>query len=769
MPQKNNSLSKSRILIVDNDPVIRLLMKEALPADEYIIEEVESGLDALKTIDLHAPDVVLLDVRMPEMSGFEVCTEIRKKYDDNNISIIMVTGLDDSKSIEKAFQLGATDFINKPINWNIFPYRVQYVLKSRTAFNELKKTTTALLESDDRFRRMAENAPDVIFRISLPDENFEYISPASTRLFGYNPEEFKDVSWLIEKIITPENKQYFQSQWMDVKQGEKNSGFEYSIHKKSNEIRWFNQRNVLIMDDNNKLPIAVEGIISDVTTRRRMDEKLLSSERDMRGIFSNLQDTFFRINRFGHIIMASESINSLLGWTPFALLGTKFSNLFINTDEYDNFINTLADNDGRVVGHQIQMKRQNNEIRWISLSMQSSEASSGFIEGTARDVTDQLKQQEQEVHEQKMDAIGQLTTGVAHDFGNLMTIAKGNLELLNEICEQNHSDESDAMELLEDARSAIKDGIGLTRQLLAFSHKKAITPKPIDASATISSFNNLIQNSLGVRIKLTIDAQDGLPNILVDPAQFESALINIVINARDAMPEGGSLSITTVAVKLPPNNTEFVIIKLKDSGIGMDSDVIKHAIEPFFTTKQSDGTGLGLSMVYGFMQQSNGELNITSSPGKGTILEMVFPAHHGHTNNKLNKKLNKSDQKILHFDTETVLIVEDRAAVRRFAIRCLQKLDLNILEAENAADARKILNGNKDISLLFSDIIMPGEMSGRDLATWASNKFPKLNILLTTAAEKEVQQIDGIKQKNFPLLQKPYSPQDLIKKIQEIL
>ena len=765
MPQKNYSLSKSRILIVDNDPVMRLLMHEVLPADEYIIDEAESGIEALKAIEMNTPDLVLLDVRMPEMSGFEVCSEIRKTYDEHNISIIMVTGLDDSESIEKAFQLGATDFINKPINWNIFPYRVQYVLKARKAFNELKKTTTALFESDDRFRRMAENAPDVIFRISLPDEKFEYISPASTKLFGYSPKEFKDINWLLEKVINAENKHYFQSQWLDVKEGKNNSGFEYAIHKKSQETRWFNQRNVLIMDDNNRSPIAVEGIISDVTIRRRMDEKLLSSERDMRGILSNLQDTFFRINQFGRIIMASESVNNLLDWTAFALLGTKFSSLFVSEEEYDNFINTLSDNDGRIVGHQIRMKRQDNEIRWISLSMQSSEASSGFIEGTARDVTDQLKQQELEVHEQKMDAIGKLTSGVAHDFGNLMTIAKGNLELLNEICEKDYIHDSDAMDLLDDARSAIKDGIGLTRQLLTFSRKKAITPKPIDASATINSFNNLIQNTLGDRIKLSIDAQDGLPNILVDPAQFESALINIVINARDAMPEGGKLSIISTTMSLPPDNTEYVIIKLEDTGVGMESTVLKHAIEPFYTTKDNEGTGLGLSMVYGFMQQSNGELNIVSSIGKGTILEMLFPAYHGH----INKKLNKDDQKILPFDTDTVLVVEDRSAVRRFAIRCLKKLELNILEAENAAEAQKILNNNKNISLLFSDIIMPGEMSGRDLATWASKKFPKLNILLTTAAEKEVQQLGDTKQKTFPLLQKPYSPQDLIKKIQEIL
>ena len=1056
MLKKNNSSSKSRILIIDNDPVMRLLMSETLPNDEYIIEEVSTGLDALKSISIQSPDVVLLDVEMPEMNGFEVCSEIRKKYDEHNISIIMVTGLDDSQSIEKAFQLGATDFINKPINWTIFPYRVQYALKSRTAFNALKKrethlgymeiisriitqsdnrdqilqkaieaiteifnadraciikviddepadchvlyeslshniksghghekqlsqeieyykqnstssdqelfidfrntaesdeenalnihgqmliplhqrdnktyflilhkysdsviwhgsdqetfiniaerlsavlsqhllqqnlyqsenllrqaqhighlgnwswdmsnshitwsdevykiygmkagsftptfeyiynithkddlglvkefqhiishseeslsiefriilangdvrhiyqqgaatlnengviteitgtiqditnikkTTNALLESEARFRRLAENAQDVIFRISLPEERFEYVSPASTKLFGYNPKEFIDVNWLIDNVINPDNKNYFQTQWHDIKHGKNINGFEFSIHKKSRETRWLNQRNVLIMDDETQNPIAIEGVITDVTTRRRMDEKLLNSERDMRGILSNLQDTFFRINQFGRIIMASESVRDLLDREPFALLGTKFNDLFINHTEYDDFISALSDNNGQLVSYQVRMKRQNDDTRWVSLSMQSSEGPSGYIEGTARDVTDRLKQQEQEVHDQKMEAIGQLTSGVAHDFGNLMTIAKGNLELLNDVRSESFIENSDATELLDDARSAIKDGVSLTRQLLAFSRKKAITPQAIDASATITGFNNLLQNTLGDRIQLTINIQAELPNILVDPAQFESALINMVINARDAMPEGGELLITAVSAQTEADDTENVYITIADNGMGMSDDVLKHAIEPFYTTKQNEGTGLGLSMVYGFMQQSNGDLKISSTLGKGTSLELMFPAHRG----QHIREVRKDNQKILPYDTETVLVVEDRAAVRRFAIRCLKKLELNILEAENATDAQEILRNNKDISLLFSDIIMPGEMTGRELAAWAKKKYPKLKILLTTAAEKEAQQLGKNKQDSFPLLQKPYSPNELVEKIQEIL
>lgn len=1054
MAQRNITSSKSRILIVDNDPDIRLLMKEALLGGDYIFDDVSSGHEALSYINSRAPDAVLLSANISDMSSFEVCAKICKKHDGSNLAIIMVTDLDDAKSIELAFQQGATDFIKKPINWNTFPYRIQYALKARTAFNELKERerhlrhmerisriisqsencdyilqnaleimtdifnadraaiisltknksatvkiiyealrsniqslrgneddlayaikthnnitddkgsalithytdptsqtgslnslgqmlfplqqqgneiyylalhhcnqsliwtdldkqtfkdiserlgailsqhllsenlhqsenllrqaqhlghlgnwhwdiqnktiiwsdevfkiygkditnfkpsfefmddtvhkddknlldefkhvlsktedshsveyriirpngnvryiyqqgssafnslgklntthgtiqditeyklmTMALLESEARFRRMAENAPDVIFRITLTDENFEYVSPASTKLFGYSPNEFKDISWLIENVITSENKKSFLTHWVETKQGENITGFEYSIHKKSNEVRWLNQRNVLIMAADNTTPIAVEGIISDVTIRRRMDEKLLNSERDMRGILSNLQDTFFRINQFGSIIMASESVKELLHWAPFSLLGTKFNDLFITLDEYDEFTEALDENHGHLVSYQVRMKRQDNEIRWVSLSMQASEDSSGYIEGTARDVTDKLRQQEQEAHDQKMEAIGQLTSGVAHDFGNLMTIAKGNLELLNDICVDTFDGKSEPVELLDDARSAITDGIGLTRQLLAFSRKKAIKPISIDPGETINGFNNLFQNTLGDRIRLDINIQPNLSNILVDPVQFESALINIVINARDAMPDGGKLLITAITKQASAANSESVIITLKDDGSGMSDETIKRAIEPFYTTKQNEGTGLGLSMVYGFMQQSNGDLNINSAIGKGTSMEMMFPAFYG----KRAQPSKKSVQKIVPLSTNTVLVVEDREAVRRFAIRCLNKLKLNILEADNATDAQNILIKNENIHLLFSDILMPGKMNGRELAIWARDNFPNLKILLTTAAEKEVQLLGDNDEKNFPLLQKPYSPVDLIKKIQGIL
>jgi len=308
-----------------------------------------------------------------------------------------------------------------------------------------------------------------------------------------------------------------------------------------------------------------------------------------------------------------------------------------------------------------------------------------------------------------------------------------------------------------------------SKQLLASSRRKSIAPEYLNIRDTIFNFSKLFKNTLGDKIELSLHIEDDLPDILVDPAQFESSLLNVVINARDAMPDGGILSIDAEVINCPngpPNHGDesggtdsYVLIYMTDSGTGMSSEVLRHATEPFFTTKKDTGTGLGLSMVYGFMRQSMGELGIESEPGQGTRISMQFPVYGG----KETMAPSQSGYAIRPFNGETVLVVDDRPAVRRYALRCLDRLNLNVLEAENASTARQILDGNVTVDLLFTDILMPGEMNGRELANWATKKYPRLKVVLTTASEKEATIELPVNSQRFPLLSKPYNKNDLIK------
>jgi len=524
MLYQNSAPTKPALLIVDDDATIRLLMRDYLSDETYSIEEAENGSDALASIKKHQPDLVLLDVNMPGINGFEVCREIRELYGETDISVVMVTGLDDSISIEKAYGLGATDFISKPINWDTFPYRIQYLVKARNA-----------------------------------------------------------------------------------------------------------------------------------------------------------------------------------------ILETSY-------------------------------------------------------------------QKEQEVHNNKMEAIGQLTSGVAHDFGNLMTVAKGNLDLLQESIAGNTHVSTLCRELIEDAHSAVIDGVELTKQLLTFSRKKSISPISVNIENTINKFHKLFKNTVGESIILSINIYPKLPNILVDPAQFESSLLNIIINARNAMPDGGKLSIhaKTMATQRShkiirnANNDlgeQCLCIYIKDEGVGMSERVLKRAIEPFYTTSTGTGTGLGLSMVYGFIKQSGGELLIHSKPLKGTTIYLQFPI----IINLPAEEIKVDTISSLPDIKATILVVEDQEKVRQFAVRCLTKPGINILQAQDAAQAKVLLKSNKNIDLLFTDVLMPGDINGHELASWAHKKYPELKILLTTATENIPNNKQITRNHNFELLPKPYNKFELTKKISQAL
>ncbi|MCK4705036.1 MAG: response regulator, partial [Gammaproteobacteria bacterium] len=443
---------------------------------------------------------------------------------------------------------------------------------------------------------------------------------------------------------------------------------------------------------------------------------------------------------------------------------------FEEDNERLNLFNNIQDKTNASYQIDHRVRTQKNNIRWLHEECIGTYDDTGKlleVNGIVQDITNAHNRKEQEVHDNKMDAIGQLTSGIAHDFGNLMTVAKGNLELLNESFSKQDNIDTESTELLEDARSAVNDSVKLTRQLLAFSRKKSIAPKYINIKKTINKIKNLLKYTLGGRIIMSTNIDKGLPDILVDPTQFESSLLNIVINARDAMPDGGKIHIRAEIVTIDDSqevihNTDndlgskCVCIYVKDNGVGMNNDVLEHAIEPFYTTGKQQGTGLGLSMVYGFIKQSGGELIIHSQPGKGSSIYMQFPIYDG----KATKPSKKETVELLNDTEATILIVEDQHKVRQYAVRCLNKPGITILEAKDAATARELLKSNH-VDLLFTDILMPGDMNGNELADWVSREYPDIKILLTTAMDKSIIKKEGDTEQPpakhlFKLLPKPY-------------
>ena len=815
MPDQQSIPEKSRILIVDDDSTMRLLMTETLLEDGYQINEVDNGTDAIAAIKVSAPDMVLLDVKMPGMSGFEVCAEIRRLTGDTDISIVMVTGLDDSKSIEKAFDLGATAFITKPINWDTFPYRIQYLLKARDAIVGLKQRELHL-EHTERISRILTQSKDKdkilqgvlhelldifnadrAFIVTSLDRNYTQLDiPCETLRDGISSLKNNDTS--DKHLITTEslhranNYEYplvtSSGHKPALSSTESNSRVNHQMLKAlhvGNSHAWFlglhKSTDTRAWSSADQETFYIIGLrLAGVLSRYLLMEKLHHSENLLRQAqkVGNLGNWRWDVKT--DELTWSDELYHIYGYEPrsFAPTCDNFFQVLLEED-YDKlrlFKNTTLESENtHSIEHRILLP--SGEIRWVfeqEVGSFDNEGNLIEVNGIVQDITDRIKKQEQEVHNHKMEAIGQLTSGVAHDFGNLMTIAKGNLELLDESFSEQYGISEDNLEILNDARSAIEDSVELTKQLLTFSRKKSLAREYINVSDTINKFSMLFKNTLGDKIKLSINIDNRIPDILVDSAQFESSLLNLVINARNAMPDGGQLTINAEVAQEPAlqrNNADnkmqdqAVCISISDIGTGMTDYVRQHAIEPFFTTRKNEGTGLGLSMVYGFMQQSEGELIIHSVPDEGTTMTMQFPVYGG----TQPANTEKSSQQYAPVQSATILIVEDRPEVRQFAVRCLDKLGLNILEADNAASAQSLLVKYDAVDLLFTDILMPGEMNGRELAQWATKKFPGLKVLLTTAAEREAQHVRSNDDIPFQLLPKPYSKRDLLDTIRAVL
>ena len=391
--------------------------------------------------------------------------------------------------------------------------------------------------------------------------------------------------------------------------------------------------------------------------------------------------------------------------------------------------------------------------------------------GIGQDITE-LREKETALHQaQKMEAVGQLTGGIAHDFNNLLSIISGNLRFL----QQDIGETSDEInELFEDAMSAADDGAELTQRLLAFSRNRALLAEDKDINEIIEKFVRFLSRTIGESIELIIDLPDERLYIYVDPSQFENALLNLTLNARDAITQGGNISISATRYhhsdgdesSVTLSEGDYIEVSVTDTGSGIISEDLQHVYEPFYTTKEvGKGSGLGLSMVYGFTQQSGGACHIKSTPGEGTTVFMYFPEI---PESKRIEKAKVVDEPAMR-GSEVILVVEDEPRVRRVALRDLEKLGYKTLEAENADLAKTIIESGEPIDLLFSDILMPGEMNGHMLAIWVEENHPQIKVVLTSGYSKGQADANRDQAHPFPLVRKPYSINNLAKQIRTTL
>jgi PAS domain S-box-containing protein len=505
-----------------------------------------------------------------------------------------------------------------------------------------------------------------------------------------------------------------------------------------------------------------------------LEAQVAERVRERDEIWRVSQDMLLVIDRQGILRAVNPAWTRTLGYLPEDLIGKRFD-VFVEPSDVDKTY-AAVEHASREALPRFENRYRHKDGSWRHIAWTAA-PSGELIYCVARDVTEEksrkaaLAEAQQHLRQsQKMEAIGQLTGGVAHDFNNLLQVISGNLQLLAKDIVGNDR----AERRVANAHLAVNRGAKLASQLLAFGRRQALEPKVVNIGRLVSGMDELLRRALGEAIEIETIGAGGLWNTLIDPANLENAIVNLAINARDAMDGAGKLTIEVGNVSLDDAYAQihgevtpgqYVMLAVTDTGLGMTTEVAAQAFEPFFSTKpEGQGTGLGLSMVYGFVKQSHGHIKIYSEIGHGTTVKIYLPR-----SKQKEDSVTVLDQEVFTGGTETILVAEDDDEVRATAAEMLTDLGYRVFKARDAASALSIIEKGHAIDLLFTDVVMPGVLKSPELAHKARGRLPKIAVLFTSGYTENAIVHGGRLDAGVDLLPKPYTRDALARKIRQVL
>jgi PAS domain S-box-containing protein len=629
----------------------------------------------------------------------------------------------------------------------------------REAASELRLRT----ERESLFSAVVESSNDAIIT-QLLDGTITGWNGAAERLFGYTAAEVVGKS--INIIVPPDRRTEISKVIERIDRGEPIELYETArVHKDGRSID-VSLSISPIRTASGKI-VGISKAARDITENKRTQKALTQEMEERRRIFDTSNDLILVTDTAGNFIQVSPSVTSILGYQPADMIGHSAVE-FIHPDDLENTRKEMR------AARRGQSKR-NFETRYIDKEGKavalnwtgtwSEPVRRHFFIG--RDLTEKQAAEAQLRHVQKMDAVGQLTGGVAHDFNNILTVITGTIGILEEAV----ADQPQLAAVAKLIDEAAERGANLTKHLLAFARKQPLQPREVDVNALVLESAKLLNPTLGENIEITLLLAEDAWTALADPNLLTTAVLNLAINARDAMPNGGKLALETSNVFLDENYASmhsevtagnYVMIAVSDTGSGISPALLERVFEPFFTTKEvGRGTGLGLSMVFGFVKQSGGHVKIYSEEGHGTSVKIYLPRATG-LQQTTAEALVSAD---IEGGNETVLVVEDDTLVRRYVMTQIESLGYTTLEASNASDALRFIDEVPAIDLLFTDVIMPGIMNGRQLVDEALKRRPGLKTLYTSGYTENAIVHHGRLDSGVLLLAKPYRKSELARMI----
>jgi PAS domain S-box-containing protein len=623
-------------------------------------------------------------------------------------------------------------------------------------------------ERERLFSAVVESSNDVIITLGL-DGAITAWNKAAERLFGYAADEA--VGQHIDFIVPP-NRQAEARDILDrIGQGEHLEQFEtLRLHKSGREVHV--SLSFSPIRSAAGWIVGASKIARDITESKLTQKALHQEIEERQRIFETSQDLILVTDTAGNFVQVSPSSRTILGYEPSEMVGRSAIE-FIHPDDLDNTRNEMRSaRRGQQMRNFEARYRHKDDGRVVFLNWMgtwSEPVRRHFFIG--RDLTEKQAAEAQFRQAQKMDAVGQLTGGVAHDFNNILTVITGTIGILGDAV----ADRPELASIAKLIDDAAERGAQLTKHLLAFARKQPLQPREVDVNALAMEAAKLLHPTLGEQIEVLPKLSEDTWPALADPNQLTTAILNLALNARDAMPYGGKITLETRNVYLDdgyasiysdvvPGN--YVMVAVSDTGTGIAPENLEKVFDPFFTTKEiGKGTGLGLSMVFGFVKQSGGHVKIYSEVGHGTSVKIYLPRSSGLSETASEAEASSN----VRGGNETILVVEDDALVRKYVITQIASLGYGTLQAANAAEALKLVESGVPIDLLFTDVIMPGGMNGRQLVDAATALRPALRVLFTSGYTENAIVHHGRLDAGVLLLAKPYRKPELARMIRVAL
>ena len=752
-------MTKAHLLIVEDERIVAKDIEYSLKTLGYKVTGIAStGENALQKAKENRPDLVLMDIRLKGgMDGIEAAEKLREDF---SIPVVYLTAYADEGTLERAKVTGPFGYILKPFNEKELCSTIEMALYKHRMDQELK-------ESEERYRQLVELSPEII--IVQREGKIDFINAAGARLLGAGDSR-ELIGMPVANIVGEEFHAVLAQRADKIMSGADKLPVA--------EGRYIGLDGRLIDVEVETAPItfkgmpAVQSVARDITERKAADEKLRDNELRYRNLFEGSRDAIFVLTKQGSVVDCNQSFQGMFGYEGTDMIGMELENLYVDPSDFAALWREL-EKSRSVKDHECRLYKKDKAVidcLITSTCLTDKDGGTTGYQGSIRDVTERKRLVAQFLHAQKMEAVGTLAGAIAHDFNNILTAIIGCGSLL-----QIKMHDSPLIHYVDQILSSGEKAANLTQSLLSFSRKPESHTKPMELNGIVRRIEKLLTRLIREEIDLRLVFAEGDLVIRADGGQIEQILMNFVTNARDAMPEGGVLTIRTGRTRVDSEFVkvhgygvpgEYAVMSVSDTGAGIDKETAGRIFEPFFTTKEAGkGTGLGLSTVYGIVKQHHGYVNVYSEPGEGTVFNVYLPLIESKPEEQGDLRAEDRPPE----GDEVVLLAEDDENARDLIKKILETHGYRVLATVDGEDALKVYQDHhQEIAIAVFDVIMP-KKGGKAVYEDMVRINPDVKVLFMSGYTPDIVAQRGVSEQNINFIQKPILPDMLLRKVREII